>query len=91
MEYIFKQAKPVWGTDLKNRYNQFLGFYAEIKEHRKIRIAIAARSSYRLFVNGKLYACGPARCADHYCRVDVLNIEGSQTEEERKKVLLLWK
>ena len=56
MEYIFKQAKPVWGTDLKNRYNQFLGFYAEIKEHRKIRIAIAARSSYRLFVNGKLYA-----------------------------------
>ena len=59
MEYIFKQAKPVWGTDLKNRYNQFLGFYAELKEHRKIRIAIAARSSYRLFVNGKLYACGP--------------------------------
>lgn len=85
MEYIFKQAKPVWGTDLKNRYNQFLGFYAEIKEHRKIRIAIAARSSYRLFVNGKLYACGPARCADHYCRVDVLNIEGSQTEGGAEK------
>ena len=35
MEYIFNQAKPVWETDLKNRYNQFLGFYAEIKEHRK--------------------------------------------------------
>ena len=35
MEYIFKQAKPVWGTDLKNRYNQFLGFYAEIKRAQK--------------------------------------------------------
>lgn len=31
MEYIFKQAKPVWGTDLKTRYNSFWDFMRNSK------------------------------------------------------------
>ena len=46
-----------------------------ISKKTDISIAIAARSYYRLYVNGKLYANGPARTAKNYCRVDVIHIE----------------
>ena len=68
----FKQAKAVWGTDLKSRYNQFLGFHTEItlNEETEVTFAVAARSYYRLYLNGGIAASGPARTAKHYCRVD---------------------
>ncbi|HJD46693.1 MAG TPA: hypothetical protein H9909_07585 [Candidatus Mediterraneibacter norfolkensis] len=70
--YKFNRAKAVWGTDLGNKYNQFLGFYSEItlNHETEIKIAIAARSYYRLYLNGEIAASGPARTAKHYCRVD---------------------
>jgi hypothetical protein len=30
MEFVFKQAKPVWGENLVNKWNQFLGFRTEL-------------------------------------------------------------
>ena len=75
MEHIFLKAKPVWGTGLNSKFNQFLGFYTEIENREKIKISIAARSYYRLYINGKIVANGPARCAKHYCRVDVIELE----------------
>lgn len=73
--YQFKKAVPIWGKDLKNEFNQFLGFYTKIscEEGTKINIALAARSYYRMYVNGKLFACGPARAAKGYLRVDELS------------------
>lgn len=76
----FQVAIPVWGEHLAEKYNQFLGFYTKIKMQKmcKIEVAIAARSYYRLYVNGELRACGPARTAKHYSRVDrhILRIAG---------------
>lgn len=70
--YQFQFAKPVWGSGLKNQYNQFLGFFTEIevKKNTQVKIAIAARSYYRLYLNGRMAANGPARAAVGYCRVD---------------------
>ena len=68
----FRSAVPVWGEKLSGKYNQFLGFHTEIETGKddEIVVAIAARSYYRLYINGKIRACGPARTAKHLCRVD---------------------
>jgi len=68
----FKQAHAIWGVNLNNELNQFLGFFTEInlREEQEILIALAARSLYRLFVNDQFIASGPARTAHGYCRVD---------------------
>lgn len=77
--YQFQCAKPVWGSGLKNQYNQFLGFFAEIEVQKstQIKIAITARSCYRLFLNGVMAANGPARTAEGYCRVDEITLSVS--------------
>lgn len=71
---LFKEARAVWGTDLKEKYNQFLGFVTEIeiKGEQEIVFSIAARSYYRLYLNGEMVSAGPARTAVGYCRVDVI-------------------
>lgn len=69
----FIEARPVWGENLSNQYNQFLGFYTRLdlkNEVQEITFYIAARSYYRLYINGEMIANGPARTAKGYCRVD---------------------
>lgn len=75
--YTFKQARAIWGENLKNELNQFLGFFTEInlRDEQEILIAIAARSLYRLFVNDQFFASGPARTAHGYCRVDEIRLK----------------
>lgn len=77
--YKFVKAKPVWGIDLINQYSQFLGFHTRIELEKEtketIMFHIAARSYYRLFLNGKMVANGPARTAKGYSRVDVITVK----------------
>lgn len=77
--YQFKRAVGVWGEALINKYNQFLGFYAEteVEKEQEIVIAVAARSYYRLYIDGKMAASGPARTAKNYCRVDEIRVKVS--------------
>jgi len=79
--YQFQKAKAIWGENLRNPYNQFLGFYKklELQEDEEVTIAITARSYYRLYINGKMLACGPARTARHHCRVDEIKTTLSGT------------
>ncbi len=71
-----EKARAVW-TVCAEKYNQFVGFYTRLHSENKetLHIAIAARSYYRLYVNGEMVAHGPARTARGYCRVDRLQIE----------------
>lgn len=75
----FREAVPVWGTELPENYNQFLGFHAEISlaEETELEIRITARSYYRLYINGEILACGPARTARHFSRIDVHTLRTS--------------
>lgn len=72
--YIFRKAKAVWLPQRKQEGNCYAGFYTEIflNEEEEIRIALAAQSYYRLYINGEHAADGPARTAAGYCRVDEL-------------------
>ena len=74
MEYQFKRAKAIWGKEFKHNYNQFMGFYTSVSHQGNIQISIAARSYYRLYINGKMKAHGPARTAAGYCRVDQIDL-----------------
>lgn len=42
----FQAAVPVWGTGLREKYNQFLGFYTKVdlNEEQELEIRITARS-----------------------------------------------
>lgn len=72
----FQTAVPVWGTNLKHRWNQFLGFHTEIflEEEGPVHFAIAARSCYRLYIDGEMRAHGPARTGHGYARIDEFEI-----------------
>ncbi|MDO4283850.1 MAG: hypothetical protein Q4C60_00815 [Eubacteriales bacterium] len=79
MAYHFERALPIWGENLTNEYNQILGFRTDlvVREQTSLRIGLAARTFYRLYINGKMVANGPARTAAGYCRVDEHTFSGS--------------
>ena len=89
----FSKAKAVWGENLKNQWNQFVGFFSEIEVPVKqtITIKIAARSYYRLYVNGEMKANGPARSAQGYCRIDRISLEAEDSMKIAVEVTALNK
>lgn len=78
MYHKFQVAKPVWGHHLKNEWNQFLGFRTvlDLPEGKStcVHFDLAARSYYRLYINGEMRAHGPARTAHGYLRVDSFDL-----------------
>lgn len=82
---LFSAAKAVFYPLTPEEENAVLasgvchfGFYTELKTPENLTapvvMRIAARSMYRLYVNGKIVAHGPARTAHGYCRVDTPDI-----------------
>ncbi len=69
---MFKKAKPVWISEMTDEMNLFAAFEAETGSVKDSEIHIAAAYFYRLFVNGKFVAFGPARTAKGYARMDVI-------------------
>lgn len=71
---LMSKAVPVWGENLTEKYNQFFGFRADLdlKEETEVTIYLAARTYYRLYINGEMVMNGPARTAAGYCRIDEL-------------------
>ncbi|HBU11993.1 MAG TPA: hypothetical protein DEB31_04490 [Clostridiales bacterium] len=90
---IFQNARPVWGENLSSTVNQFLGFFSEVRleKEQEIVIAIAARSYYRLYINGAFRASGPARTAHGCCRVDKIAVLASGTVKMAIEVVALDK
>ncbi|MBQ8356912.1 MAG: hypothetical protein IJX39_03790 [Clostridia bacterium] len=72
---MFRQAKPVWLQDLENEKNLFVAFTAKTGSLKGTELHLSAAMFYRLFVNGKFAAFGPARTAKGYARVDILPLE----------------
>lgn len=72
----FQRAKAVWIGEEAKEYNQFAGFYCRIIRNGDwtMHAAVAARSYYRLYINGEMAASGPARTAKHCARVDELSV-----------------
>ena len=70
---LFSKAQPVWCKACAEQpWNQFAGFVTilDFPKEEEVTILIAARSYYRLYINGAIAAHGPARAAHGYARVD---------------------
>lgn len=70
----FQQAKIVWAEQIKSQYSQHVGFWTTftLLEEKEITITLAANTFYRLYINGKMWAHGPARAGKDYSRLDIL-------------------
>ncbi len=71
---MFKQAVPVFAANKEKELNYTLLLRAEAEDLRGTKLYITAASFYRLTVNGKFVAFGPARTEKGYARVDVLSL-----------------
>ncbi|MBQ7444866.1 MAG: hypothetical protein IJS71_02865 [Clostridia bacterium] len=79
---ILENAQSIFLEGLENDTNVQAGFICELtlaKEdlalpHPKTNVLVAARSFYRLYVNGRLCAHGPARAASGYLRIDDIDV-----------------
>ncbi len=71
---MFKQAVPVFATGKEREMNYTLLLRADAEDLRGTKLYITAASFYRLTVNGKFVAFGPARAAGGYARVDELSL-----------------
>lgn len=81
----FKQAVPIWEEGREKERNLTLGFtgsFDKTAEGQAAEIYIAASSVYRVFLNGTLLGCGPARAAHGYYRVDRYVVPAGEQKEK---------
>ena len=73
---MFLQARPVWLRGREEEPNLAVAFEAEVSSLDGTVLSVAAATFYRLFVNGRFVAFGPARTAKGYARTDELPLDG---------------
>ena len=71
---MFNKAIPVFARDKAREQNYQLILRATVDSLKDTTIYLAACSFYRLTVNGKFVAFGPARTAGGYARVDAVKL-----------------
>ena len=71
---MFKKAIPVFACGEEESLNYPLTLCTEIETLENTKLYVTAFSFYRLFVNGKFVAMGPARAAKGYARVDEIEL-----------------
>ena len=86
---MIQSALPVWGEVSESDKNVHLLFKADISGvFDKIRLATS--ESYQLFINGKMYAMGPARAGKGQFRVDELDVDKNILLEENTIEILVY-
>ncbi|MBQ6947482.1 MAG: hypothetical protein IJN42_05485, partial [Clostridia bacterium] len=77
---MFNKALPVWLKDRENEMNCHAVFCLQQEIKASAELYITAATYYRVWVNGRFLAYGPARTAKGYARVDILPLpEGNLT------------
>lgn len=71
----FIKAKPIWSEGEETKKNITLGLYAEFNDiGERVVLRVTTAGFYRVFVDGKFFYYGPARCAKGFYRVDEICI-----------------
>ena len=75
-DVTFFSAKPVWPQGRDKEMNLLVGFRAVFETPQKgnARLRVAGATLYRIYLNGKFFAWGPARGPHDYFRVDSWDI-----------------
>ena len=85
MNNYFSLAKPIWSKGHLNEMNISLYFSLDFKKEECKKMVITANNFYRIYLNGKFIAYGPARAAHGYQRVDYYDL--SDLEDENRLVV----
>lgn len=78
---MFKSAEPIWITGKEREMNVYAVFQTEVPAFPELELHIAGTAFYRIYVNGKFLAFGPARTAKGYLREDVFLLKEYVGEE----------
>ena len=84
---MFIKAKPVWLRGLECEQNCFASFQATVPDLRGVELHLTAATFYRLFVNGKFVAFGPARTATGYARMEKIDLSAYHRDGENTLVI----
>ncbi len=71
---LFEKATPVWACGMAEDKNRTLLFETELPTLQGYRLYLSAYTFYRLHINGMFVSFGPARTAEGYARVDVIDL-----------------
>lgn len=73
---IFKKAVPIWIKNKRTTPNLQAGFQCEFNASgsKQYTLVLTGATLYRVFLNGKFAAYGPARAGHGYLRCDRLNL-----------------
>lgn len=83
----FRKAAPIWLSGQSEETNVQAVFETKVEcgsEAGEVRLHITAAALYKLWVNGRVAAYGPARAPHGYARIDRVNVtpllrEGTNT------------
>lgn len=84
---MFSKAQPIYPLGKGEEMNSYAVFSAILTGNGARSIRVSAASFYRLSVNGKFVAFGPARSAKGYARVDELSLAGLLGDGENRIVI----
>ena len=87
MNRIFQKARPVFLKGCAERLNTFAAFRARTVIPENAVLYLAASDFYRLTVNGRFAAFGPARTAKGYARVDAIALNDYRADGENEIVI----
>ncbi len=85
---MFKKAQPIWIKNKETEKNYFASFRAEVGSLCGAEIHIAAAFFYRLFVNGRFVAFGPARTACGYTRKDIIPLSAYDRVSGKNEIVI---
>ena len=83
---MFKKAVPVFAKGKEWEKNTHIMLRAEVESLRDCTLSLAAVSFYRLIVNGKFVAFGPARAAKGYARIDIHELSSYDRLEGKNEI-----
>ena len=82
----FQAALPVWIAGRETEKNLTARFSVQLAPC-SAQIRLTASTLYRMFVNGRLFAYGPARGPRNFFRVDELELTDALTQPENTVVI----
>ena len=85
---MFKQAIPVFAKGRENELNYTLLLRGECADLRGCKLYVSAASFYRLAVNGRFVAFGPARTALGYARVDEIALGRYHRKDGKNEIVI---
>lgn len=85
---MFIKAQPIWISDKESEMNCFASFSTNIDSLIGAKLHITAAFFYRVFVNNKFAAFGPARTAFGYAREDIIDLSKYNDKRGINKIVI---